>query len=59
MRMHLSDGADLFGEGGAGTFSDGKLTCRMSGPDVDWVLARARVTHVPVSFEELMAPPKG
>ncbi len=30
----------LFGEGGAGTFSDGKLTCRMSGPDVDWVLQR-------------------
>ena len=28
----------LFGEGGAGTFSDGKLTCRLSGPDVDWVL---------------------
>ena len=28
----------LFGEGGAGTFSDGRLTCRMSGPDVDWVL---------------------
>ncbi len=28
----------LFGEGGAGTFSDGKLTCRASGPDVDWVL---------------------
>lgn len=28
----------LFGEGGAGTFSDGKLTCRMSGADVDWVL---------------------
>lgn len=28
----------LFGEGGAGTFSDGKLTCRMSGPDVDRVL---------------------
>src|SRR5579864_2138622 len=24
----------LFGEGGAGTFSDGKLTCRLSGPDV-------------------------
>jgi uncharacterized FAD-dependent dehydrogenase len=24
----------LFGEGGAGTFSDGKLTCRGSGPDV-------------------------
>jgi uncharacterized protein len=28
----------LFGEGGAGCFSDGKLTCRVSGPDVDWVL---------------------
>lgn len=30
----------LFGEGGAGCFSDGKLTCRITGPDVDWVLAR-------------------
>jgi uncharacterized FAD-dependent dehydrogenase len=28
----------LFGEGGAGTFSDGKLTCRGSGPDVHCVL---------------------
>jgi uncharacterized FAD-dependent dehydrogenase len=28
----------LFGEGGAGCFSDGKLTCRMEGADVDWVL---------------------
>ncbi len=28
----------LFGEGGAGTFSDGKLTCRGSGPDVKKVL---------------------
>ncbi|NQV23059.1 MAG: FAD-dependent oxidoreductase [Rhodopirellula sp.] len=28
----------LFGEGGAGTFSDGKLTCRLTGSDVDWVL---------------------
>ena len=28
----------LFGEGGAGCFSDGKLTCRINGPDVDWVL---------------------
>ncbi|HBN74586.1 MAG TPA: FAD-dependent oxidoreductase, partial [Planctomycetaceae bacterium] len=25
-------------EGGAGCFSDGKLTCRMTGADVDWVL---------------------
>lgn len=30
----------LFGEGGAGCFSDGKLTCRISGPDVDHVLER-------------------
>jgi uncharacterized FAD-dependent dehydrogenase len=30
----------LFGEGGAGAFSDGKLTCRMSGADVDYVLER-------------------
>lgn len=30
----------LFGEGGAGCFSDGKLTCRLTGPDVDWVLER-------------------
>jgi uncharacterized protein len=28
----------LFGEGGAGTFSDGKLTCRGTGPDVVRVL---------------------
>ena len=28
----------LFGEGGAGCFSDGKLTCRLEGPDVEWVL---------------------
>lgn len=28
----------LFGEGGAGTFSDGKLTCRLTGPDVQRVL---------------------
>lgn len=28
----------LFGEGGAGTFSDGKLTCRGTGPDVQKVL---------------------
>ncbi|MFO0945910.1 MAG: NAD(P)-binding protein [Planctomycetota bacterium] len=28
----------LFGEGGAGTFSDGKLTCRNTGPDTEKVL---------------------
>ena len=29
-----------FGEGGAGTYSDGKLTCRKSGPRVREILAR-------------------
>lgn len=29
-----------FGEGGAGTFSDGKLTCRTKDPLVPWVLGR-------------------
>ena len=35
---HDAEDNYLFGEGGAGCFSDGKLTCRMTGPDVDWVL---------------------
>jgi uncharacterized protein len=35
---HDEENNYLFGEGGAGCFSDGKLTCRISGPDVDWVL---------------------
>lgn len=35
---HNPESNYLFGEGGAGTFSDGKLTYRSSGPDVQWVL---------------------
>ncbi len=35
---HDAENNYLFGEGGAGCFSDGKLTCRITGPDVDWVL---------------------
>ena len=35
---HNSESNYLFGEGGAGTFSDGKLTCRCSSPDVRRVL---------------------
>jgi uncharacterized protein len=35
---HNPESNYLFGEGGAGTFSDGKLTCRASGPDVRRVL---------------------
>lgn len=36
--VHDAENNYLFGEGGAGCFSDGKLTCRITGPDVDWVL---------------------
>ena len=35
----------LFGEGGAGTFSDGKLTCRGTGPDVTKVLEVLAESH--------------
>ncbi|HEX3726412.1 MAG TPA: NAD(P)-binding protein, partial [Pirellulales bacterium] len=35
---HNPESNYLFGEGGAGTFSDGKLTCRSGGPDVRRVL---------------------
>ncbi len=35
---HNPESNYLFGEGGAGTFSDGKLTYRNSGPDVNRVL---------------------
>lgn len=37
---HDAENNYLFGEGGAGCFSDGKLTCRITGADVDWVLDR-------------------
>jgi hypothetical protein len=36
--LHDPESNYLFGEGGAGTFSDGKLTCRSSGPDVRRIL---------------------
>lgn len=35
----------LFGEGGAGTFSDGKLTCRNTGPDVQRALELIAECH--------------
>ncbi len=35
---HNAESNYLFGEGGAGTFSDGKLTCRTTGPEVHRVL---------------------
>jgi uncharacterized FAD-dependent dehydrogenase len=40
----------LFGEGGAGTFSDGKLTCRMSGPDVEQILEVLVACHAKPSI---------
>ena len=36
--VHVADSLEVSGWGGAGAFSDGKLTCRITGPDVDWVL---------------------
>ncbi len=47
---HDSENNYLFGEGGAGCFSDGKLTCRRSGPDVDWVLRQFVVCGGPESL---------
>lgn len=36
---HLAAESNVqFGEGGAGTFSDGKLTCRLRDPNTGWVL---------------------
>ena len=48
----------LFGEGGAGTFSDGKLTSRSSGPDVTRVLEiLAECNGQPVDRLRAPAPP--
>lgn len=43
----------LFGEGGAGTFSDGKFTCRNTGPDTDAVLKifADLAHHPPLTYE--------
>ena len=51
---HDPDDNYLLGEGGAGTFSDGKLTCRLSGPDVDWVIEKfAELSRQPsVAWEQ-------
>ncbi len=42
---HDAESNYLFGEGGAGTFSDGKLTCRNTGPDVTRVLEILAESH--------------
>lgn len=45
-----------FGEGGAGTFSDGKLTCRSRGPLVPWVLEQFTAFGAPPEVRYLAKP---
>lgn len=45
-----------FGEGGAGTFSDGKLTCRSKDPHVPWILERLTDFGAPPEIRYLAKP---
>lgn len=45
-----------FGEGGAGTFSDGKLTCRSKDRNVPWVLERLADFGAPPEIKYLAKP---
>jgi uncharacterized FAD-dependent dehydrogenase len=45
-----------FGEGGAGTFSDGKLTCRSKDPLVPWILERLADFGAPPEIRYLAKP---
>lgn len=45
-----------FGEGGAGTFSDGKLTCRSKDPLVPWVLEQLVAFGAPPEVRYLAKP---
>jgi len=45
-----------FGEGGAGTFSDGKLTCRSKDPLVPWILQRLADFGGPPEIRYLAKP---
>ena len=45
-----------FGEGGAGTFSDGKLTCRSKDPLVPWILQRLADFGAPPEIRYLSKP---
>jgi uncharacterized FAD-dependent dehydrogenase len=45
-----------FGEGGAGTFSDGKLTCRSKDPLVPWVLEQLAAYGAPPEVRYLAKP---
>lgn len=45
-----------FGEGGAGTFSDGKLTCRSKDPLIPWVLEQLAAYGGPPEIRYLAKP---
>jgi uncharacterized FAD-dependent dehydrogenase len=45
-----------FGEGGAGTFSDGKLTCRSKDPLVPWILGKMADFGAPPEVRYLAKP---
>jgi uncharacterized FAD-dependent dehydrogenase len=45
-----------FGEGGAGTFSDGKLTCRSKDPLMPWILERLTDFGAPPEIRFLSKP---
>ncbi len=48
-----------FGEGGAGTFSDGKLTCRSKDPLIPWILERLADFGAPSEVRYLAKPHVG
>lgn len=48
-----------FGEGGAGTFSDGKLTCRLRDPNTAWVLEQLIRFGAPEEIRYLAKPHVG
>jgi uncharacterized FAD-dependent dehydrogenase len=48
-----------FGEGGAGTFSDGKLTCRSKDPHIPWILERLADFGAPPEVRYLAKPHVG
>lgn len=48
-----------FGEGGAGTFSDGKLTCRLRDPNTGWVLDQLIRFGAPEEIRYLAKPHVG
>ncbi len=45
-----------FGEGGAGTFSDGKLTTRLNHPAISWILARLVAMGAPADIQYQAKP---